>query len=96
MNKALGGLLSALASIVAGLSPLAKAVVAAVLPLASALLNMALSGSFDATSVVVLVTGAVTALAVYVVPNKPKAASVAPAAPVVPAAPTVSTPAPKA
>jgi hypothetical protein len=74
MPNALQGLLSQLASIVAGLSPVAKTVVAAVLPLASALLNMALAGSFNTTSIVVLVTGAIAALAVYVVPNKAKAA----------------------
>jgi hypothetical protein len=73
MPNALQGLLSQLASIVAGLSPVAKTVVAAVLPLASALLNMALAGSFNTTSIVVLVTGAIAALAVYVVPNKAKA-----------------------
>lgn len=77
MQNALQGLLKQLLSLVSDLSPMAKAVVAAVLPLASALLNMALSGSFNTTSIVTLATGAVSAIAVYVVPNKPKAAAVA-------------------
>ena len=75
MQNALQGLLSTLANIVSGLSPIAKAVVAAALPLASALLNMALAGSFNTTSIVVLATGAISALAVYLVPNRAKTAA---------------------
>ena len=74
MTNALQGLLSTLAGIVGGLSPVAKAVVAALLPLASALLNMVLAGSFNTTSIVVLATGAIAALAVYLVPNRAKPA----------------------
>ncbi len=81
MTNALQGLLSTIGGIIAGLSPIAKTIVAAVLPLASALLNMVLAGNFNTTSIVVLVTGAVAALAVYLVPNRaaPKAKPVAPA-----------------
>lgn len=83
MQTALQGLLSAVANIVSGLSPLAKAIVAAALPLASSVLNMVIAGSFNTTSIVVLATGAVSALAVFIVPNKAKAkAAPTPVAPV--------------
>lgn len=81
MQSAIQGLLSTVAGIVGGLSPVAKAVVAAVLPLASALLNMVLAGSFNTTSIVVLATGALAALAVYRVPNKTAKPAPAPAKP---------------
>lgn len=84
MQNAVQGAITALTSILSRLSPVAKAVVAAVLPLVSALVNMAFAGSFDTTSIVVLATGAVSALAVYLVPNH--AAKVAPAPAPVPAA----------
>jgi hypothetical protein len=78
MSNALQGLLSVLAGAVGTLSPIAKAVVAAVLPLATSLVNMALTGSFDTTSIVVLACGAASALLVYFVPNKAQATPVAP------------------
>lgn len=89
MPQALQGLLDTVAGIVGGLSPLAKTIVAAVLPLVSSLLNMVLAGSFDTTSIVVLATGAIAALAVYFVPNKTKTVPASPkpvSAPVVPPA----------
>ncbi len=79
MQNALQGLLQALANIVSGLSPVAKAVVAAVLPLAASLLNMALAGSFNTASIIVLATGAITSLAVYLVANRPKVQPAPPA-----------------
>lgn len=93
MSNVVQGLLSQLASLVSGLSPLAKAIVAAVLPLVSALVNMAIAGSFNTASIVALVTAAATSLAVYLVPNKAKIAPVPAPIPVPPApAPAAKTP----
>jgi len=72
MQSALQGLLNTLASVISGLSPAAKAIVAAVLPFATSLVNMALAGSFNTTSIVVAACGAVSALLVYFVPNRTK------------------------
>lgn len=74
MQNAIDQLLATIGMIVSTLSPLAKAIVAAVLPVISALVNMAIAGSFNTTSIIVLVTGAITAMAVYLVQNKQKPA----------------------
>lgn len=79
MSAAYQGLLDAIGGVVSQLSPTAKAVVAVVLPAASSLINMAIAGSFNVTSIVVLATGVVTGLGVYFIPNKTK--TPAPAAP---------------
>jgi hypothetical protein len=76
MQSALDSLVATIAGVISGLSPAAKAIVAAVVPLITALVNMALAGSFDTTSIVVLATGALGAVLVYLVPNRAKAAVV--------------------
>lgn len=55
------------------LGPRLKAVVAGCLPLALAIGNWAVSGHFNATSIASAALGAVSALAVYLVPNKTQA-----------------------
>ncbi len=54
-----------------GLSTAAKAVVAAVIPLVAALLLWASSGTLDETELSVALTGLLTAVLVYFVPNTP-------------------------
>lgn len=78
MQGALQGLLNTFAGLLGAFSPAAKAVTAAVLPLATALVNFALAGSFNTTSIVVLACGAATSLLVYFVPNLEKKPAPAP------------------
>lgn len=69
-------LIASLLAKLGAVSPFAKAVVPSVAGLVGALLNMALSGSFNATSIGSLAGGVVTAIIVYLTPNKPKPAPV--------------------
>lgn len=55
------------------LSPFAKAIVPSVAGLVGSLLNMALAGSFNATSIGALAGGVVTAVVTYLIPNAAKA-----------------------
>lgn len=74
MQQAVSSLIALLAQRLGTLSPFAKAVVPSVAGLVGALVNMAFSGSFNVTSIVVLGVGVASALVVYLVPNKPAAA----------------------
>lgn len=67
-------LIAALLSKLGAVSPFAKALVPSVAGLLGALANMALAGSFDSTSIGVLVGGVVTAIITYLVPNTAKPA----------------------
>ena len=84
MQNAIGSLINLIAGRLSGISPFAKAIVPSVAGLVGSLVNMAFAGSFNTTSIVVLGVGVASALVVYLVPNKAKAAP-APA-PVKPAA----------
>ena len=74
MQNAVSGLIGLIASRLATLSRFAKAVVPSVSGLVGSLVNMAFAGSFNTTSIVVLGVGVASALVVYFVPNKAKAA----------------------
>ena len=82
------GLLSQLASLLGPLSPFTKAVVPAALALAYAIVNIIVTGTFDASALTAAVGGVLAAVVVYRLPNKPKAVPApAPVAPVAPPAP---------
>lgn len=66
-------LLKNAASAVGKLAPALKAVVAGALPLATAIVNWASTGQFNAASIETAALGFVSALVVYLVPNKGKA-----------------------
>lgn len=55
---------------VAKLGPVAKSVVTLAAPAAYAILNALASGTFDGKSTVALITGLVSAVLVYIVPNE--------------------------
>lgn len=74
MQNAIDAVIETVGSLVSGLSPVAKAVVPSGTALAVALVNMALAGDFDTTSIVVLACGVLTSLAVYLIPNRAKPA----------------------
>lgn len=80
MSSLISGLLAKLA----GVSPFAKAIVPSVAGLVGALLNMAVAGSFNATSIGSLVGGVVTAIVTYFVPNAVKTKPAPAPAPVPP------------
>ena len=90
MQPAIQALLDTLGSLVSGVSPFAKAIVPSALALVTALVNMAIAGKFDTTSLVVLACGVVASVATYLIPNLEKKAKPAPAAPSAPSAPSAS------
>ena len=73
MQSAISGLLNLIAARLSAVSPFAKAIVPSAAGLVGSLVNMAFAGSFNTTSIVVLVVGVVAAAVTYLVPNKPKA-----------------------
>lgn len=66
------GALGKIADALGPLSPFTKAIVPAALAVVVAVVNAIVSGSVDSTSITIGVSGLVTALVVYLVPNKPR------------------------
>lgn len=91
-QNAIQSLIGTIGGLLSGLSPVAKAVTAAVIPTVSSLVNMAFAGSFDTTSIVVLVTGLIGSLGVYLVPNRAQTPAVATVPVPVPVSPVVKKP----
>lgn len=71
MQSAIQALIQQIGQALSGLSPFAKAVVPAATALVSAVVDMALAGAFNTTSLVILGVGVVSALVTYLVPNRP-------------------------
>lgn len=70
--QAIDALIVFIAKLLAPLSPLTKAIVAPSAAVITALVNMAIAGSFNVTSIIVLVVGVLAGVATYLIPNKPK------------------------
>lgn len=83
MNNAVTGAITALASqalaALGTLNPVAKAATAAAVPFVGSLVNMAVSGKFNVTSVVLCGVAVASAVLTYLVPNRPKPAPATPA-----------------